>query len=328
MPASQHETGMPIIIAPNPLYAVAIGSGQSLEEFEALKGVLFSSTHQLTPAAHRGPSSPQSGRSRFTLALLILTAVTLLTLDFRGFEPLDRVRSATLSVLAPVGDLASTVFRPWATPGTGPSTATTSSTENEALRARIDELEGQLTSGEVAKESLQQLLEQVGIPFVGDIPTVPAKVVSGAVSNFDTTLELDKGSAAGIARAMPVVTGRGLIGRVVQVSENRSRVQLLTDGDMQVGFSVVGTPIIGTARGTGRAGQLTGAVDLARDVAPGQILVTSGLAGSPYPPGIPIGTITAVRSNDGAQEKTLDISMLADVYDLTFASVVLYTPPS
>jgi rod shape-determining protein MreB len=39
-----HETGMPIIIAPDPLHAVAIGSGQSLEEFEALKGVLFSST--------------------------------------------------------------------------------------------------------------------------------------------------------------------------------------------------------------------------------------------------------------------------------------------
>jgi rod shape-determining protein MreB and related proteins len=39
-----HETGMPIVIAPDPLHAVAIGSGQSLEEFEALKGVLFSST--------------------------------------------------------------------------------------------------------------------------------------------------------------------------------------------------------------------------------------------------------------------------------------------
>lgn len=270
----------------------------------------------------------RSGRRRFTLALLLLTTVTLLTLDFRGFEPIDRVRSATLSVLAPVGDLASTVFRPVGDAWDGAFNSDDIITENDALRARVDELEGQLTSGEVAKESLQQLLEQVGIPFVGDIPTAPAKVVSGAVSNFDTTLELDKGSAAGIARAMPVVTGRGLIGRVVQVSENRSRVQLLTDGDMQVGFSVVGTPIIGTARGTGRAGQLTGAVDLARDVAPGQILVTSGLAGSPYPAGIPIGTITAVRSNEGAQEKTLDISMLADVYDLTFASVVLYTPPS
>jgi rod shape-determining protein MreB len=32
----QHETGMPIHIAPNPLHSVAIGSGQALEEFDAL----------------------------------------------------------------------------------------------------------------------------------------------------------------------------------------------------------------------------------------------------------------------------------------------------
>ena len=42
----QHETGMPIVLADNPLACVAIGSGQSLEEFEALKGVLFSSNNQ------------------------------------------------------------------------------------------------------------------------------------------------------------------------------------------------------------------------------------------------------------------------------------------
>lgn len=38
------ETGMPVLIAPDPLYCVVIGSGQSLEEFEALKGVLFTSS--------------------------------------------------------------------------------------------------------------------------------------------------------------------------------------------------------------------------------------------------------------------------------------------
>jgi len=42
----ENETGMPVVIAPNPLHCVAIGSGQSLEEFEALKGVLFSSNTQ------------------------------------------------------------------------------------------------------------------------------------------------------------------------------------------------------------------------------------------------------------------------------------------
>jgi rod shape-determining protein MreB len=38
-----HETGMPIRVADDPLNAVVQGSGQSLEEFEALRGVLFSS---------------------------------------------------------------------------------------------------------------------------------------------------------------------------------------------------------------------------------------------------------------------------------------------
>ena len=41
----QHETGMPIIIADDPLHCVATGSGQALEEFAALKDVLFSETH-------------------------------------------------------------------------------------------------------------------------------------------------------------------------------------------------------------------------------------------------------------------------------------------
>jgi rod shape-determining protein MreB and related proteins len=34
------ETGMPVKVARNPLFAVAIGSGQCLEEFDALKGLL------------------------------------------------------------------------------------------------------------------------------------------------------------------------------------------------------------------------------------------------------------------------------------------------
>ncbi|MHB1486358.1 MAG: rod shape-determining protein [Acidimicrobiales bacterium] len=38
------ETGMPILIAKNPLHSVAIGSGQCLEEFDALKQVLISSS--------------------------------------------------------------------------------------------------------------------------------------------------------------------------------------------------------------------------------------------------------------------------------------------
>ena len=37
----EQETGMPINLAPNPLHSVVIGSGQALEEFDSLRGVLF-----------------------------------------------------------------------------------------------------------------------------------------------------------------------------------------------------------------------------------------------------------------------------------------------
>ncbi|HLG92049.1 MAG TPA: rod shape-determining protein [Acidimicrobiales bacterium] len=40
----QAETGMPIVVAKDPLHSVAVGSGQCLEEFEALKQVLIAST--------------------------------------------------------------------------------------------------------------------------------------------------------------------------------------------------------------------------------------------------------------------------------------------
>ncbi len=41
---AQEETGMPIVVARDPLNCVAIGSGQCLEEFEALKQVLITSS--------------------------------------------------------------------------------------------------------------------------------------------------------------------------------------------------------------------------------------------------------------------------------------------
>ena len=39
-----HETGMPVCVSPNPLHAVALGAGKSLEAVDSLKGVLFTST--------------------------------------------------------------------------------------------------------------------------------------------------------------------------------------------------------------------------------------------------------------------------------------------
>lgn len=272
-------------------------------------------------------STRRGGRTRFTLVLLILTSITLLTLDFRGFSPLSSVRSAVLDAFEPVGDFASDTMSPVRDAWNGAFDYDNVQSENEALRQRIDELEGQITSGDVAKQSLQQLLEQVDIPFVGDLPTAGARVVSGAVGNFDQTIEIDKGENAGIKVGMSVVTGRGLIGVVRTTSSDRAVIELLSSGAYSVGFTIVGTNVLGEARGQADGQRMTATTDVDRVVVPGQILVTSGLARSRFPQGLPIGTVIDATRDEGALEQQIDVQMLADLSDLTFVSVVLWEPP-
>jgi len=222
-------------------------------------------------------SSRRGGRARITISLLLLSAVLLLTLDGRGSGPIQSVRSAVLTVLSPLGDAASTVVSPFRNAWNSAFDQGDLKEENNALREENDRLKGAITANSIAKEQLQQLLQLVGIPFVGDTPVVHTRVVSGAVGNFGDRLELDKGSSSGIERNMPVVTGEGLIGKVIEVGENRSIVSLLSSGTFKVGFSVVGTAAIGIAQGTGSDGSLRGAnIDSRQAVTVGAITATSG----------------------------------------------------
>jgi rod shape-determining protein MreC len=272
-------------------------------------------------------SSRRRGRARLTISLLLISAVLLLTLDSRGSGPVQSARSAVLSVLSPLGSAASTVVSPFRNAWNSAFDQGNLKKENETLREENDRLKGDVTANSIAKEQLQQLLQLVGIPFVGDTPVVHTRVVSGAVGNFGDRLELDKGSNAGIERNMPVVTGEGLIGKVIEVSENRSVVSLLSSGTYRVGFSVVGTAAIGIAQGSGGDGSLRGTnIDSRQAVTVGAITATSGLAGSPFPPNLPIGTVTAVRTNEAALESTVDISMFANLNNLIYADVVLWKP--
>lgn len=270
--------------------------------------------------------SRRLGRSRFTLVLLILTSLTLLTLDFRGFGPIDAARSGALSVFSPVGDAAAGLFRPVGNFWHGAFEYDDLKRQNDELQVQNDELNGRVTSGDVAKQTNQQLLALLGLPPVGDQPTTTARVVSGSIANFDDTIEIDKGESAGIKKGMPVRAGTGLVGTVVRVGGDRSVIKLITDNSFQVAFTVVGRPDRGVARGQGADRQLSGTVETTADVRPGQILVTTEVPGGLFPPDISIGTIASVSTDSGVLQKQLAIDLLADLHNLTYVSVVLWQP--
>jgi rod shape-determining protein MreC len=270
--------------------------------------------------------SRRTGRSRFTLILLLLTSITLITLDFRGFAPIDSARRAVLGAFAPVGDFASDVFEPVGDAWNGAFNSDRIIQENEELRRRIDDLEGQVTSGDVARTTNRQLLEQAELDFVDNLPRVQARVVSGAIGNFDQTVELDRGESDGIRKDMAVVTGRGLIGKVVRTSEQRSVVELVNGGNYSVSFAIAGSNVRGVAKGHADAGRLTAEVDVNQIVLPGQVLLTSGVQGSSFPQGLPIGVVAHVPDDDGTLRREIVVQMLASLSEVSYVSVVLWQP--
>lgn len=271
--------------------------------------------------------SRRSSRRRFTLILLILTSITLITLDYRGFEPLERLRTGVLSLFAPVADTAGDLTSPLSDAWDGAFQQGDLAEENARLREELEVAQGEALSNRIAQESLAELLAQANLPFVGDVPTVRAQVAAGPVSNFDATVEIDRGTNSGIQPGMAVVTGRGLVGKVLSAAGDRAVVELLHGGTYRVGVSVVGSNVVGTVEGRGGGQLLRGVVDAGSEVSEDQILITDGIGQrSTFPRGLPVGTVVAVRHTPGALERELDVEMLAATSDLTYVSVVLWQP--
>ena len=97
--------------------------------------------------------SRRIGRSRFTLVLLVLTSITLLTLDFRGFGPIDSARSGGAVGLRPGRRRRRASFRPVGNLWNGAFEYDDLERRRTSdLRAQVDDLQGQMASGQVTRE--------------------------------------------------------------------------------------------------------------------------------------------------------------------------------
>jgi rod shape-determining protein MreC len=126
---------------------------------------------------------------------------------------------------------------------------------------------------------------------------IEATVIARGPSNWYNTLILNRGTNAGVAKNMVVITPEGLIGRVVTVSKNTAEVLLITDREGPVGAIVFlqETRIPGVVEGMGDGSDTLIMKHIPYDapVEEGQYVVTSGL-GEIFPKGIRIGTIRTV----------------------------------
>src|SRR4051812_1542347 len=164
---------------------------------------------------------------------------------------ISSVRNGAADALAPVRNVADSALSPIGDALIGVTGYGRLEDENDRLRSQLAEAKGDAVAGKEAQDEARRLAALLGVDFVGDVPTVGARVVSAPVSNFEQTIELDKGRDDGLAKGMPVVDGAGLVGRVVAVSGKRSVVRLVTDPASAVGVRLLTSGDVGVAEGNG-----------------------------------------------------------------------------
>lgn len=272
-------------------------------------------------------AAPQtSGRRRLTLVILALATLTIVTLDFRNFGPLESVVGSVRGVLDPLADATGGVFDPVGDAWEGMTEYDAVVAENAELRAELDSVRGEAVRGQAAEQTLEQLLRELDIEYLAGVDTITGRV-GDRIGNFDNfAIDIDKGSSDGIEVGMPAVTSAGLVGRVKSVETDQSRIELVTESNFGVGVRIIGTGDLALARGTGRGRDLliSEGVDDNSDIVDGMAVVTSGIEGSPYPPDIAIGVVSGVSIDAAELRQEVTVRPLADLDELSFITIILW----
>jgi len=203
----------------------------------------------------------------------------------------DTARREFDQVVAPVAGVVAAPFR-WTVQGVdyvrGYFFAVS---ENRRLRQRVADLERWRDAALALKNINSRYEALLKLRTEPPIPMVSARVVLDARGPFSNARLADAGSDRGVKVGNPVLSERGVVGRVVGVSRNVSRILMLTDVESR-------TPVL-VDRTNARAiltgdGGLIPRLDFVRGRDPvkeGDMILTSGDGGL-FPRGLPIGVAT------------------------------------
>ena len=155
---------------------------------------------------------------------------------------------------------------------------------DEALRAQLLQLDA------VAKENAALRLA-LDFERTSGYHMVAAQVVARGPDGFSLTMEIDRGTAAGILPGMVVVTGAGLLGRIKEAGPRYAIVQTLADPWSRADVTLVNSNLQGTVSGGTTSLRIAIQNPEGIAVANGDWALTNGTDGT-YPRGVVVGELT------------------------------------
>jgi rod shape-determining protein MreC len=194
--------------------------------------------------------------------------------------------------------------------------------ENNALKNELDSLRMENSRYREWIATRERLEELLRFKAMGDWPAVGAQVIGRDPAGWFRSVMIDKGTADGIRLDMPAVDGRGVVGRVIAVSKNYSKILLIIDQNSAVDCLIQRSRDRGILKGTSTEVCKLDYVGRTGDALEGDMVVTSGLGGV-FPKGLPVGRILKVKESPGELFKDVDLEPLVNFSKLEEVLVIL-----
>ncbi len=264
-------------------------------------------------------------RGRLLIIVLVVTTLFLITLDLRGVQVINGLRTGTQTALTPVQKVGSWAVSPLRNFISDVTHLGRTRNQIAKLKDENDKLRLKLQDRKVADAQLAQLKSVLNLAGTAGFKIVNAKVISqGSSTSFTQTITIDAGTSSGIQSNMTVLSGYGLVGVVKYAYANSALVQLASDPSFRIGARIAGSQQIGILSGQGTRKGVLQLLDNTTTVHKGDALLARGSDnGRPFVPGVPIGEVTSVNNSPGAVTQTADVRFYTNFSTLGVVAVVV-----
>ena len=252
--------------------------------------------------------SRNDSRNRLILFFFVVVSILLITLYYRGQAKgvVDRSQRLIMTAVVPLQEGVNTLLSPLRRVKEYTLVVGRLTRENRPLKERSLQLKRQIARLRKHAVENRRLQRLAGFRQKFQQQTVAARVISRSPTGWQSLITIDVGESDGIRKDMPVVTDKGLVGRVIQVSTAAAFVQLLDDRRSGVSVEIARTGKTAIAEGSIDGTLRLRFVPADMDIREGDKLVASGVGGV-YPRGLAVGTVAQVARTSYSLERKITV---------------------
>ena len=251
---------------------------------------------------------------RFSLLVLIIISVILLSLDFYKAKPLNIFRSISKDIIYRGSFIISLPFKSLDRGYETVKTHFTFYDDYQNLKNELYILKAQQSEIEFLKMQNKELKIVISDALHTNIKNVIAKVILDKQSPFLKSIVLNKGTKSNLKKGMAVLHKKNMVGRIVEVNYISSRVLLINDLNSKIPVKI--QPSGENAIMSGEGNNLASLDFLPKlsTIEEENIVFTSGSDGV-FDDGIPIGKITEI-------EEKFYVEFFSDLNQINFVTVI------